>query len=119
VKFAYNDTSRPFFSFVFLVSTTNYHDIPELIHQHRSRLALQAMNVIAADPETRIPAVLRKRRRRTSGVIVIDGSDSEGHGEGDGGNESSDSETDEMERRMAELEVSAPLEISVDTFSVN
>ena len=62
------------------------------------------MNVIPADPEEQIPVARRKRKRNTSGVIVIDGSDNEEDGEQ--GNDSSDSETDEMERRMAELEVS-------------
>ena len=76
----------------------------ELTFQHRPKLALQAMNVIAADPEDHIPVVPRKRKRNTTGVIVIDGSDDEE--EGAQGNESSDSETDQMERRMAELEVS-------------
>ena len=72
--------------------------------QHRSRLALQAMSVIPADPEDAIPVAPRKRKRNTTGVIVIDASDDEE--EGERGNESSDSETEEMERRMAELEVS-------------
>lgn len=85
----------------------------ELMGQHRSRLALQAMNVIPADPEDQIPVVHHKRKRNTTGVIVIDGSDDEE--EGLQGNESSDSETDEMERRMAELEVS----ISIDTTSAD
>jgi len=62
------------------------------------------MNVIPADPEEQIPVARRKRKRNTTGVIVIDGSDNEEDGEQ--GNDSSDSETDEMERRMAELEVS-------------
>jgi len=62
------------------------------------------MNVIPSDPENQIPVVPQKRKRNTTGVIVIDGSDDEV--EGEHGNESSDSETDEMERRMAELEVS-------------
>lgn len=66
------------------------------------------MNVIAADPEDHVPVVPRKRKRNTTGVIVIDGSDDEE--EGAQGNESSDSETDEMERRMAELEVSEPID---------
>lgn len=62
--------------------------------------------MIPADPEDQIPVGPRKRKRDTTGVIVIDGSDDEEDGER--GNESSDSETEEMERRMAELEVSDP-----------
>lgn len=71
------------------------------------------MNVIPADPENQIHVVPRKRKSHATGVIVIDGSDEEE--EGEQGNESSDSETDEMERRMAELEVGDPIDtISAD-----
>jgi hypothetical protein len=71
------------------------------------------MNVIPADPENQIPVVPRKRKRHTTGVIVIDGSDEEE--EGEQGNGSSDSETDKMERRMTELEVSD----SIDSISAD
>lgn len=105
MKFAYNDPFRPFFSFVFLVGTIRHHLTPELMDQHRSRVALQAMNVIAPDPADPTAIVPPKRKRKGTGVIVIDGSDSEEHGEEDG-SESDDSETERMVARMADLEVS-------------
>jgi hypothetical protein len=106
VKFAYNDPSRPFFSFVFLASNIHSPPPPELIDQHRSKLALQAINVVAADSQDQVSLIVRpKRKRKGTGVIVIDGSESEGEEEGDG-SQSDDSETERMVARMADLEVS-------------
>lgn len=61
--------------------------------------------MIEADVDDQLPVVTTKRKRKRTGTMVIDCSDSEEGGEEDG-NESDDSETDRMEKRMAELEVS-------------
>jgi hypothetical protein len=71
--------------------------------QHRSKLALQAMNVIAPNPADPTATVPPKRKRKGTGVIVIDGSDSEEHEEE--GSESDDSETERMLARLADLQV--------------